>query len=88
MDKARRAFLAKLRKGELPEKEERELRERRRIEEESRREGESRWEAILANFDRELRICDMDFTDLQVGEDYGCCCCKNCHIECLPTVES
>ncbi len=66
LEKARRAFLAKLSKGELPEKEERELRERQRQEEESRREGESRWEAILENFDRDLRICDLDFTDLQV----------------------
>ena len=69
LEKARQAFLAKLARGELPEKEEQELRERRRMEEESRREGESRWESILTNFDRDLRICDLDFTDLQEEDE-------------------
>ncbi len=35
----------------------------------NRREGEARWESILSNFDRPLRICDLDFTDLQQEEE-------------------
>ena len=33
------------------------------------REGQAKWEEIVTNFDRPLKICDLDFTDLGLELD-------------------
>ena len=66
LEKARAAFVAKLAKGEVPGPEEPEPEE---DPEALQKEGEARWEQILANFDRPLKICDLDFSDLQEAEE-------------------
>jgi len=67
--KAQAAFEAKVAKGELPASEEEERRKREEEEERARQEGEKRWAEVLAEFDRPLIICDMDFTDLMMAAE-------------------
>ena len=64
LDKARSAFVAKLSKGEVLRPD-----PPQQAPDTFQREGELRWEQILANFDRALVICDLDFSDLILDEN-------------------
>ena len=65
LEKARSAFVAKLNKGETLISEEQLEQQSQQQQKDFQREGELRWEEILANFERDLVICDLDFRDLQ-----------------------
>ena len=64
LDKARGVFNAKISKEEEEEEEEDDNDQDLDVNEIFEREGQAKWEEIVDSFDRPLKICDLDFSDL------------------------